>query len=72
MIKDYEINQQKIINALNDSIKLHIVFKNRSWRNGYVVKVEESYFEFKDDKEGIEPYFFLEVLEVHIYKEGGR
>lgn len=46
---------------LKDNIPAHIVSKENSWFNGYVLEIFEEHFFFLDRVEGKVPIFFVDV-----------
>lgn len=64
-----EVNEQKLLKAFNSNLKLHIVLKDKTWRNGFVKELKADFFLFEDKINGIEPIFFLELLKVEPYLE---
>lgn len=67
--EEMKLNEEKISEAFNKNIKLHIVLRNNSWRNGFVKEITPSYFIFNDFENGPEPIFFLEVYKVEPFTE---
>ena len=68
-----QINEQKISTAFKSALKLHIILKDKSWRNGYVKEISlPDFFIFHDDENGPEPIFFLELYKAEIYTEVGE
>ena len=61
------LNIEKIKEAYYKSIKLHLVLKNKDWRNGYVKELSADFFVFRDDVNGEQPIFFLELHKVEPY-----
>ena len=45
----------------NDNIPAHIVLKNGTWFNGYIVKVFDDYFNILDREDGSVPVFFADI-----------
>ena len=63
--------KEKINSAFINTTKLHIVLKDKFWRNGFVVEQSADFFIFDDVIQGQEPIFFLEVAKVEPYFENG-
>ena len=55
------ILKKRIGTFLKDNIPAHIVTKDGSWLNGYIVKVYSDYFDFLDRKKGKIPIFFIDI-----------
>lgn len=64
-----KLNEQKILVAFNQQIKIHIVLKDKSWRNGFVKELKADFFMFNDSEDGFEPLFFLDVFKVEPFME---
>ena len=68
--EDNSINEKKIIEAYNSKLKIHISFKNRTYRNGSVINIpNSSTFDFADDVNGKENFFFLELYKVESFEK---
>jgi len=65
-------NEDKILISLKNNLKVHIILKDNSWRNGYVIETSPDFFMFEDKENGIEPIFFLDLEKVEPYSEGKR
>jgi len=61
------INEEKINSAFKNSTKLHLVLKNKNFRNGYIKELGADFFIFEDDINGREAIFFLELHNVEPY-----
>jgi len=61
------LNEEKILSALKNSIKLHLTLKDKTFRNGYVKEIGADFFIFSDEINGDEPIFFLELHKVEPY-----
>ena len=59
-----KIREQRILTAYTNQIKLHLSLINKSWRNGYVKELGNSFFIFEDDENGKEAIFYLELKKV--------
>jgi hypothetical protein len=68
-IDEQKINEQKILKAFKSKLKVHIILKGRSWRNGFVKEIHPDFFIFKDIENDEEAFFFLEVYNVEPYME---
>ncbi len=69
-----KLNEEKIKEAKENSTKLHLILKDKTWRNGYVKEIKADFFIFEDSINGQEPIFFLELnkVEPYIKKGGGK
>jgi len=63
------INKQLILTAFNSQLKIHIVLKDKTWRNGFVKEIQEDFFLFKDKENPVEPFFFMELEDVKPFME---
>ena len=70
MNEEMNLKEAKINSALKNSTKLHLNLKDRTFRNGYVIKLGADFFLFHDDVNGNEPIFFLELYNVEPVMEG--
>jgi hypothetical protein len=61
---DNELNETIIKESQINSRKLHLVLKDRTYRNGYVISFTDSSFIFEDDRNGKEQIFFLDLYKV--------
>jgi hypothetical protein len=67
-----KLNESKINSAFVNSTKLHLTLKDRTFRNGFVQEIRADFFMFRDDVNGVEPIFFLELYHVEPAMEGRR
>lgn len=78
MMKDEirKLNEEKIRLAKENHTKIHLILRDKTWRNGYVKEISGDFFIFEDDVNGDEPIFFLELSKVEPYiepeKKGGE
>ncbi len=70
MNENMNTNEEKIYLAHSKKLKVHIILKDKTWRNGFVKKIKPDFFIFIDEVNGEEPLFFLEVHDVQPYMEG--
>lgn len=55
-------NLQKRASVLKDTSKpVHLVLKNGTWLNGYILKTYDDYFMILDREDGEVPVFFVDV-----------
>jgi len=70
-----KLNEEKIRLAKENHTKIHLILRDKTWRNGYVKEISGDFFIFEDDVNGNEPIFFLELSKVEPYiepeKKGG-
>lgn len=64
---DNGLNEELIKESQINSRKLHLVLKDRTYRNGYVKSFSESIFIFIDDRNGSEEISFLDLYKVKYY-----
>jgi hypothetical protein len=64
---DNDLNEELIKESQINSRKLHLVLKDRTYRNGYVKSFSESIFIFIDDRNGSEEISFLDLYKVKYY-----
>ena len=67
-----KINEEKIYSAYKSKIKLHLTLRDKTFRNGFVEEIKADYFLFKDDINGSEAIFFLELWNIEPAKEAKR
>lgn len=66
-------NEQKILIAFKERLKLHLLLKDKSWRNGYVIESpHKDFFTFQDAILGLEHIFFLDLAKIEIFTEVGK
>jgi hypothetical protein len=53
---------------LEKSIPAHIILKNDTWLNGYILKVYDDYLDFLDRKQGKLPIFFVDIYLFDFFK----
>ena len=70
--ENMKTNEEIISLALTKNLKVHLVLKDKSWRNGFVKEISADFFIFEDLINGREPIFFLELIKVEPYMEGGE
>ena len=66
------INEQLIRLAFSKGIKIHISLKDGTWRNGFVKEVLGDVFELEDKENGVEPFFYIQLVSVEPFNEVGR
>lgn len=72
-MKDEIINNEELINlAYSKQIKIHLVLKNGSWRNGYVTKTYPDFFYFQDYRNEEETFFYIQIKNVEPFIEPGK
>ena len=64
-----KLNEEKIYEAFSKGIKLHLILRDNSWRNGFVREISADFFIFDDRENGKEPIFFLELVKAEPYME---
>ncbi len=67
-----DLNIQKVLTAFENTTQVHLKLFDKTFRNGYVQDVRADFFIFEDNKNGLEPIWFLEVMDVEPYIEGGE
>jgi len=67
-----KLNEAKINSAFVNGTKLHLSLKDRTFRNGFVQEIKIDFFVFRDEINGIEPIFFLELYNVEPTMERER
>lgn len=65
-------NEQLVRLACSKQIKVHLILKDKTWRNGFVKEVLGDVFMFEDIENGIEPFFYIQVGDVQPFMEGGK
>ena len=64
-MKDESINNEQLVRlAFSKQIKVHLILKNGTWRNGFVTKLDVDFFYFKDTENAEEPFFYIQVVDV--------
>ena len=58
---NYE-NNELLLLAHKKQIKIHLILKDTSWRNGFVKELSGDFFMFEDPVNGLEPIFYLQVI----------
>ena len=66
------INEEKINEAYSNHIKIHIVLRDGSWRNGYIKELGGGFFIITDSVNGDEPIFLIELKDVEPFMEEGK
>jgi len=68
------LNEQLIRLAFSKRMQIHIILNDGTWRNGFVTKVFSDFFDFKDHKNDVEPFFYIQLKNVEPFTEhkGGR
>ena len=52
----------------DNQIKVHITFKDDSWKNGAIIEMTSAdFFMFSDVYEGDQPIFYLQIKEIAPY-----
>lgn len=46
---------------MDKDIPAHIILKDNTWLNGYIVEVSDEFFMFLERKQGILPVFYIDV-----------
>lgn len=62
------LNNRLIGLAFSKQLKIHLVLKDNSWRNGFVTKVFGDTFDFKDSQNSEESFFYVEVKAVEPFR----
>jgi predicted Zn-dependent protease len=63
------LNEKLIKTAYEQKMKVHLVLKDSTWRNGFVMALHTGYFLFKDTENELESIFYLKVYDVKPYIE---
>ena len=64
-MRDESINNEQLIRlTYSKQIKVHLILKDGTWRNGFVTNPEEDFFYFKDTENDEEPFFYIQVADV--------
>ena len=64
-MRDENINNEQLIRlAFSKQIKIHLIIKDGTWRNGFVTNLTPDFFNFKDDENDEEPFFYIQVADV--------
>lgn len=64
-MRDENINNEQLIRlAYSRQIKVHLILKDGTWRNGFVMQVTADFFNFKDAENDEEPFFYIQVADV--------
>ena len=64
-----KINEQLIRLAFSKNIRIHISLKDGTWRNGFVKEILGDTFELEDRENGIEPFFYIQLMNVEPFTE---
>ena len=68
MLNDQEnVFKGKIEFYFANSVKIHIVLKNKEWFNGTIQKVNPDFFVLNESKKGILPIYYSELFDVDPY-----
>ena len=57
----------KILNSFKNNLKLHLVLKDNTWRNGYIKEIKKEFLIFEDTENGKEAIFFIDLKKVQPY-----
>jgi len=64
-MNDEVINNEELIRlAFSKQIKIHLILKDGTWRNGFVTETFSDFFHFKDKENDEEPFFYIQVADV--------
>jgi hypothetical protein len=66
------VGQELIKLSFNKKIKIHIILKDKTWRNGFVTKILPDFFMFEDMEDGEEPFFYIQLYNVEPFMERGE
>lgn len=70
MMNNEIINNEQLVKlAFSKQIKIHIILKDKTWRNGFVKEVLNDFFMFEDFENGIEPFFYIQLERVEPFME---
>jgi hypothetical protein len=72
MDENTKINEQKINDSFRSKTKLHLVLKDKSWRNGFVTEISALFFMFNDNVNGIRPIWYSEIHRVDPYMKEAK
>lgn len=69
-MNDETINNEQLVRlAFSKQIKVHLILKNGSWRNGFVTEIFPDSFKFKDTENDEEPFFYIQLIDVQPFTE---
>lgn len=69
-MNDETINNEQLVRLVfSKQIKIHLILKDGTWRNGFVTETFVDFFHFKDTKNDEEPFFYIQVSDVQPFIE---
>ena len=64
-MRNESINNEQLIKlAYSKQIKIHLILKDGTWRNGFITNLKADFFYFKDTENDEEPFFYIQVFDV--------